>query len=135
MSEEEREERAQFAYEACAISRERLVATDVFRHFGWNVEEARKKVLDGFVMSTFRNLLFQRVIPNLGRIGLLTEKVRPKFESLGILDYENLATDGDIDWSVLERPLDTEEAQSYEQSMLAAFAQQHEADARASSAA
>jgi hypothetical protein len=86
-------------------------------------------------MSTFRNLLFQRVIPNLGRIGLLTEKVRPKFESLGILDYENLATDGDIDWSVLERPLDTQEAQSYEQSMLAAFAKQHDEDTRASSAA
>jgi hypothetical protein len=135
LSEEEREERAQFAYEACAISRERLVATDVFRHFGWDVEEARKKVLDGFVMSTFRNLLFQRVIPNLGRIGLLTEKVRPKFESLGILDYENLATDGDIDWSVLERPLDTEEAQSYEQSMLAAFAKKHEEETRTSSAA
>lgn len=126
LSEEEREERAQFAYEACAISRERLVATDVFRHFGWDVEEARKKVLDGFVMATFRNLLFQRVIPNLGRIGLLTEGVRPKFEELGILEYQNLATDGDIDWAALERPLDTEEAQSYEQSMLAEFAKKHE---------
>jgi hypothetical protein len=136
LTDEEREERAQFAYEACAISRERLVATDVFRHFGWDVEEARKKVLEGFVMSTFRNLLFQRVIPNLARIGLLTEKIRPKFESLGVLDYENLATDGDIDWSVLERPLDTQEAQSYEQSMLAAFAKKHEEEeARVDSAA
>jgi hypothetical protein len=73
LSDEEREERAQFAYEACVVSRERLVATDVFRHFGWDVEEARQKVLEGFVMSTFRNLLFQRVIPNLKRIGLLTD--------------------------------------------------------------
>ena len=64
---------ALFAYEACVISRERLVATDVFRHFGWDVEEARMRVLDGFVMSTFRNLLFQRVVPNLKRIGLLSE--------------------------------------------------------------
>jgi len=32
------------------------------------------KVLDGFVMSTFRNLLFQRVVPNLRRIGLLTDR-------------------------------------------------------------
>jgi ribonucleotide reductase beta subunit family protein with ferritin-like domain len=135
LSQEEREERAQFAYEACAISRERLVATDVFRYFGWDVEEARIKVLDGFVMSTFRNLLFQRVIPNLKRIGLLTEKVRPKFEALGILDYENLATDGDIDWSALERPLDTQEAQAYEQSMLAEFAKVHEEEHRKSSAA
>ncbi|MEM1153270.1 MAG: ferritin-like domain-containing protein [Pseudomonadota bacterium] len=126
LTDEEREERAQFAYEACVVSRERLVATDVFRHFGWDVEEARQQVLDGFVMSTFRNLLFQRVIPNLKRIGLLTDKIRPKFEELGILDYENLATDGDIDWSALERPLDTDEAQSHEQSMLAAFAEEHE---------
>ncbi|MEM6580492.1 MAG: ferritin-like domain-containing protein [Pseudomonadota bacterium] len=126
LTDEEREERAQFAYEACVVSRERLVATDVFRHFGWDVEEARQQVLDGFVMSTFRNLLFQRVVPNLKRIGLLTDKIRPKFEELGILDYENLATDGDIDWSALERPLDTDEAQSHEQSMLAAFAEEHE---------
>ncbi|MDZ7783723.1 MAG: ferritin-like domain-containing protein [Halioglobus sp.] len=122
LSDEEIEERAQFAYEACAISRERLVATDVFRHFGWDVEEARCKVLEGFVMSTFRNLLFQRVVPNLNRIGLLTETVRPKFESLGILEFENLATDGDIDWSSLERPLDTGEAQAYEQTMKEDFA-------------
>jgi hypothetical protein len=121
LSEEEREERARFAYEACVIGRERLVATDVFRHFGWDVEAARKQVLAGFVMSTFRNLLFQRVIPNLKRIGLLTERIRPKFEELGLLEYENLATDGDIDWAALERPLDTAEAQSYEQGMLAAF--------------
>ena len=85
LSDEEREERAQFAYEACVVSRERLVATDVFSHFGWDVEEARKQVLEGFVMSTFRNLLFQRVIPNLKRIGLLTDRIRPKFEELGIL--------------------------------------------------
>lgn len=133
LSDEEREERAQFAFEACAVSRERLVATDVFRHFGWDVEEARKQVLDGFVMSTFRNLLFQRVIPNLNRIGLLTDTVRPKFEELGILDYENLATDGDIDWSSLERPLDTNEAQSYEQNMLDEFHKAKEAEAQVAS--
>jgi hypothetical protein len=121
LTDEEREERAQFAYEACVVSRERLVATDVFRHFGWDVEEARKQVLEGFVMSTFRNLLFQRVIPNLKRIGLLTDRIRPKFEELGILEFENLATDGDIDWTALDRPLDTQEAQSYEQSMLGQF--------------
>lgn len=118
LSEEERDTRAQFAYEAAVISRERLVATDVFEYFGWDVEEARKKILDGFVMTHFRNLLFKRVIPNLVRIGLMTDKIRPKFEALGLLEYENLATDGDIDWAALERPLDTAEGQSHEQKML-----------------
>jgi hypothetical protein len=32
-----------------------------------------------------------------------------------------MSDDGDIDWMKLERPLDTGEAQSHEQSMLAAF--------------
>ena len=118
LSEEEKNERAEFAYEACVVSRERLVATDVFSHFGWDVEEARQQVMEGFVMSTFRNLLFQRVIPNLKRIGLMTDSVRPKFESLGILEFEDLPDDGDIDWSAMERPLDTGEAQSVEQQAL-----------------
>ena len=48
-----------------------------------------------------------------------------KFEALGILEFENLTTDGDIDWSALERPLDTDEAQSHEQSMLAQFHERH----------
>ncbi|MEM0954858.1 MAG: diiron oxygenase [Pseudomonadota bacterium] len=118
LSEEEKEERAQFAYEACVVSRERLVATDVFAHFGWNVEEARERVMEGFIMSTFRDLLFQRVIPNLKRIGLMTDSIRPKFEEMGILDFENLPDDGDIDWKAMERPLDTSEAQSYEQAAI-----------------
>ena len=118
LSEEEKNERAEFAYEACVVSRERLVATDVFSHFGWDVEEARQRVMEGFVMSTFRNLLFQRVIPNLKRIGLMTDAVRPKFESLGILEFENLPDDGDIDWSAMERPLDTSETRSAEQQAL-----------------
>jgi hypothetical protein len=115
LTEEEKNERAEFAYEACVVSRERLVATDVFAHFGWDVEEARQRVMEGFIMSTFRNLLFQRVVPNLKRIGLMTDAIRPKFESLGILEFEDLADDGDIDWSAMERPLDTSEQRSVEQ--------------------
>jgi hypothetical protein len=45
------------------------------------------------------------MIPNLKRIGLLTEKIRPKFEELGVLEFENLQHDGMIDWAVLEAPL------------------------------
>ena len=86
LSEEEIEERAEFAYEACVISRERLIASDVHAYFGWPVEEARKRVLDGEIMQLCRNLLFQRVMPNLKRIGLLTDNIRPKFEALGILE-------------------------------------------------
>jgi hypothetical protein len=106
LSDEEKEERAQFAYEACVVSRDRLIGTDVFRYFGWDVDETRDKLVELGLNADFLNMLYARIIPNLKRIGLLTDKIRPKFEEMGVLDYENLATDGDIDWRELERPLD-----------------------------
>lgn len=105
MSAEEIEERAQFAYEACVVMRERLIATEVFVEFGWDVAAARERVLSSSVMEYFRKFLFSRIIPNLARIGLLTDSVRPKFEALGILGYENAVSDGDIDWAELSKPL------------------------------
>ena len=61
------------------------------------------------VANNFQHLLFTRVVPNLSRIGLLTEKVRPLYDELGVLEYENWPTDGDIDWVSLEQPLDFSE--------------------------
>jgi len=105
LSEEEKEDRAEFAYEACIVSRDRLIPTDVYRHFGWDVEETRQVLVERGLNAEFLNMLYARIIPNLARIGLLTEKIRPKFEEMGVLDFENLATDGDIDWRELEKPL------------------------------
>jgi len=110
LTEEEKNERAMFAYEACLISRERLVPTDVFEYWGWNQESARELFLEGNVFADFRKLLFTRVVPNLKRIGLLTPEVRVKFEELDILQYEDMANDGDIDWADLSRPLDINRA-------------------------
>lgn len=105
LSDEEKEDRAQFAYEACIVSRDRLIPTDVYRHFGWDVEETRQVIVERGLNADFLNMLYARIIPNLNRIGLLTDRIRPKFEEMGVLDFENLATDGDIDWRELEKPL------------------------------
>lgn len=107
LPEEQIEERAQFAFEACAIMRERLFSTIVEEEFGFDREEARRASIDSAGGQAFRNFLFERMIPNLKRVGLLTESVKPKFEALGVLHYENAATDAEIDWNALERPLDT----------------------------
>jgi hypothetical protein len=106
LSDEEREDRAQFAYEACIVSRDRLIGTDVFRYFGWDVEESRKRLVELGLNADFLNMLYARIIPNLKRIGLLTDKIRPKFEEMGVMNFEDLATDGDIDWRELEKPLE-----------------------------
>lgn len=107
LPEEEIEERAQFAYEACAIMRERLFSTVVEEEYGFDREEARRANIDSTGGRQFNSFLFERMIPNLKRVGLLTDKVRPKFEELGVLHYEDAASDAEIDWANLERPLET----------------------------
>ena len=39
------------------------------------------------------------------QIGLLTEKVRPLYDELGVLEFESHTSD-DISWAELEKPLD-----------------------------
>jgi hypothetical protein len=55
----------------------------------------------------FRNLLFTRIMPNLGRVGLLTEAVKPQYEELGLLQFAALPSDADINWAALEAPMPT----------------------------
>ncbi|MDC0873194.1 diiron oxygenase [Gammaproteobacteria bacterium] len=105
LTKDQVEERAQFAYEACLLSRERLVSNDVFDHFGWDKEESRIFQQSSDITKMFQKLLFQRIVPNLSRIGLLTDSVRGKFDKLGLLEYEDAQSDIDIDWADLSRPL------------------------------
>ena len=109
LSEDELEERAMFAYEACLVMRGRLMSADVYENFGWDRDDAQAFAQKADVANNFQHLLFTRVVPNLSRIGLLTEKVRPLYDELGVLEYENWPTDGDIDWVSLEQPLDFSE--------------------------
>ena len=107
LSPEEIEERAQFAYEACVISRERLINTKSEQRFlNMTEEEAREFQMSTASFAMFRNFLFSRVIPNLSRIGLLTDTVRPKFEALGLLEYEKAPDDFECDWAEMKKPLE-----------------------------
>ena len=110
LNPEEVEDRAQFAYEACVISRDRIVNTTAMEKFlKMTPEEARQFTLQSGAMDTFRNFLFSRVMPNLSRIGLLTDSIRPKYEELGLLEYENAPSDFEIDWAEITKPLETSE--------------------------
>ena len=112
LSDEEREERAQFAYEACLVMRGRLMSSEVYEHFGWDIDDAVAFQSKSDITNNFQHLLFTRVVPNLARIGLLTDKVKPLYDKLGVLEYQDWPTDGEIDWASLERPLDkTEEVE------------------------
>jgi hypothetical protein len=108
LSQDEINDRANFAYEACVISRERLINTKSEQRFLKMTEsEARDFNLSTSSFAMFRNFLFSRVIPNLSRIGLLTDEVRPKFDALGLLEYEQAPDDFECDWAELKKPLES----------------------------
>lgn len=105
LSQRERDDRAIFALEACKVMRERIVPTDVYEHFGMDVGEGRRHFLEAGQFAQFRNLLFTRIMPNLHRVGIVTDAVRPEYEALGLLDLTTLPNDGEINWSEMSAPL------------------------------
>ena len=106
LSDEEKEERADFAYEACVVMRNRFGSDNVMKQFGWNVEEAQEVLNQSENAKLFNNLLFAKIMPNLKRIGLLTEKTLEKYEEMDILQFQDLEDHGNIDWDELSQPLD-----------------------------
>lgn len=88
MPDNERRVREDFVIEACTLMRDRLLALEVSRYMGFNVEEVRALVLASPVMRMFQQGLFSRIVPNVKKLGLLTPRVRTAFEELGILHFE-----------------------------------------------
>ena len=43
------------------------------------------------------------------QIGLLTDKVKPQYEKLGVLSYAELEDNFNIDWADMSKPYETQE--------------------------
>jgi len=86
-------DREDFIIYASELMRNRLVGSEIARAMGWNAEEIRTLVLESPLGKAFRGMLFQRVVPNLKRLGLLTPKVRRAFAEMDILRFEDFDPD------------------------------------------
>ena len=108
LSEQEVEDRAMFAYEACVVMRARIINTELpAKWFGISEEEILEMVVNDETQDMFNNMLFSRVMPNLKKIGLLTDKVMPLYEDLNLTSYIDSESDFEIDWAELNKPLET----------------------------
>ncbi len=91
LSEKERREREDWAFEVCLFLRNRFYAHEFYdEHYAHQMSRSAwdQLALGSQMMATFRRTMFKRVIPNLKRIGLLSERIRPKYEELGLLQYQ-----------------------------------------------
>ena len=110
LSKSEIEDRAQFAFEACVVMRNRLISGEVISRFlDYTPDEAQEIAANTAQGQNFRVLLFTKIVPNLKRIGLLTDKVKPQYEKLGVLSYAELEDNFNIDWADMSKPYETQE--------------------------
>ncbi len=92
LSEKERREREDWAFEMALLLRNRFLAHEFYDEYyapfmsrkQWNT-----MLLGSGFMARFRATMFRRIIPNLKRIGLLSDRIRPYYEEIGLLEWEH----------------------------------------------
>ena len=72
--------------------RNRFLAHEFYDEFyGHLMSRAQwdKLILESDFMKLFRKSMFRRIVPNLKRINLLSDRIRPHYAALGLLEWEN----------------------------------------------
>lgn len=88
----ERREREDWAYEICVLLRNRFLNHEFYdEHWGHRMSRRAwdRFLLGSNFMHRWRRILFRRIVPNLVRIELLPDRLRPHYATLGILEFEH----------------------------------------------
>lgn len=92
LTERERREREDWAFEVSLFLKNRFYAHEFYdEYYGHSMSRAQWNELVGKseMMRMFRRTMFKRVIPNLKKIGLLSDRIRHRYDDLGLLDFEH----------------------------------------------
>ncbi|MCB0638089.1 MAG: ferritin-like domain-containing protein [Pseudomonadales bacterium] len=87
LSQAERDEREEFAVEACYAMRDRFQAEEVWERLGLPMDECVRYMNESKLMREFRSALFTRIVPMMKDIGLWGPKIRKAYEQMGIIGY------------------------------------------------
>lgn len=95
LNERELQEREDLAFEISLLLQRRFLAHEIYEEFwsthftynSWN-----KFVGQSQLMTMFRKSMFRLIIPNLKRIGLLSDRIKPRYAALGVLEFESAPT-------------------------------------------
>ncbi len=85
-------DREDWAFEIARLLRNRFLFVEIYEEmFAHKVsrKEWENIIMNSAGMKEFRHSLFNRLIPNIKKIGLLSDRLRPRYEDLGLLRYEN----------------------------------------------
>ena len=87
LTQAERDEREEFAVEACYLMRDRFAAEEVWETLGLPIKECAAYTLESGFMQRYRSALFSRIVPIMKDIGLWGTKIRDAYGKMGILGF------------------------------------------------
>jgi hypothetical protein len=97
LSDRERREREDWSFEVALLMRNRFLAYEVYEEWfegRLSRQQWREFVTETPGMKQFRQTMFSRLVPNLREVGLVTPRLVPRYEKVGLLQYMNgLAAD------------------------------------------
>jgi hypothetical protein len=93
LTQAERDQREEFAVEACYLMRDRFLAEEAWETLGLPVEECVSYVQASQSMRDFRSRLFSRIVPTIKDIGLWGPKIRRAYANMGIIGFADVDTE------------------------------------------
>jgi hypothetical protein len=90
LTDQERDEREEFAVEACYLMRDRFLAEEVWEHLGLDAAACIQYVSQSPMMQEYRKRLFTRIVPTMKDIGLWGSRIRNAFVDMGVIEFANV---------------------------------------------
>lgn len=115
LSERERREREDWAFEVALLMRNRFLAYEVYEEWfehKMSRSEWREFIQSSPGMERFRHLMFGRMVPNLREIGLLSSRIQPHYDRVGLSKYFGGLAADKLTGDQMIRDLDEERALS-----------------------
>jgi P-aminobenzoate N-oxygenase AurF len=94
LTDAERDEREEFAVEACYLMRDRFLSIEVWETLGLPVDECVQMVQASERMKLFRTRLFTRIVPTIKDIGLWGPRIRKAYADMGVMAYAEVDAEG-----------------------------------------
>ena len=109
LSESERREREDWAFEVALLMRNRFLMYEVYEE--WFEHKLTRKQWAQFVTDSpgfaiFRQVMFKRLVPNLRDIGLMSDRIKPHYERAGLMEYYDGASATELSGDQLIADLD-----------------------------
>ena len=85
-------EREDWAFEVAVLMRNRFLVHEFYDEFYGHCMSRKqwdKLIMESAYMRNFRQTMFRRLVPNLKRINLMSDRIRPHYAALGLLEFEN----------------------------------------------